>query len=213
MLLLVDARTLPQNLFRHPMKQNHSSRLALLLGLFTFAPVLAQAHPGHGAWGVVQGAMHPMTGWDHVLAMVAVGIWAVQLGGRALWAVPASFVTMMVAGGALGMAGVHVPMVEQGIAASVLVLGLLIAMSARAPLAASMLIVGVFAVFHGYSHGAEMPATSQGLSYAAGFAVMTAALHVAGMGLGLAANRLAHAQWLRYAGGAIMACGVVIAFA
>src|SRR3954453_14397289 len=121
------------------MNKHHSIHLtALFAAALAFAPALAQAPPGHapGA-GFTHGFAHPMMGLDHLLAMLAVGLWSAQLGGRATWLVPAAFVSVMTFGGALGMRGVHLPLVEQGIIASVFVLGLLIAAAARLPLAAS----------------------------------------------------------------------------
>jgi urease accessory protein len=160
--------------------------------LLALSPTLALAHPGHGdPLGFSHGFMHPLTGLDHVLAMVAVGIFAASLGGRALFAVPASFVALMAAGGALGMAGVELPFVEVGIAASVIVLGSAVASGwKRWPLGAAMAMVGAFAVFHGFAHGAEMPANASGLDYAAGFLLATALLHAAGIGAGLAIGRI-----------------------
>ena len=144
----------------------------------------AQAHVGvHGA-GLSAGMIHPFSGLDHLLAMIAVGAWAAQQGGRARWAVPLAFVAMMAAGGAWGSLGGWLPGVESGIAASVLVLGLLIAFSARLPLAAGMALAGAFALFHGYAHGVEMPSGSP--LYALGFVLSTALLHAAGLGAGLA---------------------------
>jgi urease accessory protein len=184
---------------------------ASLVALFALAPVLAQAHPGHGpASGFMSGLNHPLHGLDHILAMVAVGLWAAQLGGRSLWAVPATFVSVMILGGALGMMGVPLPMVETGILLSVLALGLLIAAAARLPLAASMVIVGLFALFHGHAHGTEIPLAASGLSYGFGFVAATTLLHTAGIGLGLAAQKLASARAIRYAGAAIALCGLCL---
>ena len=115
---------------------------------------IAYAHPGHGG-GLMAGITHPLFGLDHVLAMVAVGVWAFQLGGRARWLVPASFVGLMVVAGGVGMSGIALPMVEAGISTSVLVLGLLIAFSVRVTPAFGTGIVALFAIFHGYAHGAE----------------------------------------------------------
>src|ERR1035437_488964 len=137
---------------------------SLILLALVFIPSLAQAHPGHNP-GWANGLLHPVSGLDHICAMIAVGLWAAQRSGRAIWIVPLTFVSVMALGGLLGMNGVRVPLVEQGIAASVLVLGLLIAAAVRLPLAASVLVVGIFAVFHGYAHGAEMPPTASGLTY------------------------------------------------
>jgi urease accessory protein len=181
-----------------------------LLALFALAPVIAQAHPGHGpANSFSSGFSHPLRGFDHILAMVAVGLWAAQMGKRALWAVPAAFVSLMMVGGALGMMGVQLPMVEAGILASVLVLGMMIAIAARLPLAVSMAIVGVFALFHGHAHGTEIPAAATGMGYALGFVVSTILLHVFGIGLGMAAQkRFVGPYALRIAGAAIVVGGL-----
>lgn len=168
-----------------------------------FAPMLAHAHPGHDVSGFAAGVAHPLHGLDHILAMVAVGLWAAQLGGRARWLVPASFVSVMALGGALGMAGVPLPFAEQGIFASVLILGVLIAAAVRLPVPASMAVVGLFALCHGHAHGLEMPGTAAGLAYGAGFVLATALLHTAGIGTGLLIQHYARAVWLRAAGMAI----------
>lgn len=159
------------------------------LALFAFAlPVLAWAHPGHDghdlSWDFNTGLAHPFSGWDHLAAMVTVGLWAAQLGGRARWLVPSSFVIVMGLGAALARTGVSVPGVEQAVAASILVLGLLVATAARLPLGAGMGLVGVFAAFHGLAHGMEMPPGSADAGYAFGFILATASLHAAGLGLG-----------------------------
>lgn len=162
---------------------------ALLLAVLT--PHLAFAHPGHGAaHGFGDGFLHPLMGWDHLLAMVAVGIWAGQRGGRALWLVPSIFVVTMALGGILGFAGVGLPGVEAGILTSVLVLGTLIAAAIRLPLVAAGALVAVFALFHGYAHGSEMPSNLSGFAYGAGFSAATAMLHLVGMGLPFALRRL-----------------------
>jgi urease accessory protein len=130
-----------------------------------------------------------MTGLDHVLAMVMVGVLAFQLGGRATWLLPATFVLVMAFGGALGMAGFNVPFVEIGIALSVIVLGAVVALNIKAPVAAAMAVVGLFAVFHGHAHGAEMPENAAGITYAVGFMMATAILHMAGLALRFAIGR------------------------
>jgi urease accessory protein len=178
----------------------------------TLLPTLAHAHPGHDAAGFAQGFAHPLLGLDHILAMLAVGLWAVQLGGRALWIVPASFVGAMVLGGALGSSGFALPFVEQSILASVLILGVLIAAAARLPLAASAVIVGAFSIFHGFAHGAEMPGAGSAVTYGLGFVAATALLHAAGIAAGLMTRQLAHGQWIRVAGGAIAMTAVLLAF-
>ncbi|HEY9211914.1 MAG TPA: HupE/UreJ family protein [Ancylobacter sp.] len=163
-----------------------------LAAILALSPTLAFAHVGVGdAHGFSHGFVHPIGGIDHVLAMVAVGIFAATLGGRALWAVPASFVVLMALGGALGMMGVSVPFVEIGIAASVIVLGSAVALRWNNwPLGAYMAMVGFFAVFHGFAHGAEMPAGASGATYAAGFMLATALLHMVGIGVGIAIGKI-----------------------
>ncbi|MBS7589540.1 HupE/UreJ family protein [Ancylobacter defluvii] len=187
---------------------SHLRRAALAAG-FALMPALAFAHTGAGdAHGFSHGFMHPIGGVDHVLAMVAVGIFAAQLGGRAIWAVPASFVALMAVGGFLGIAGVGLPFVELGIVGSIVVLGLVVALGWKnAPLGAAMALVGFFAVFHGHAHGTEMPADASGLAYAAGFMLATAALHIAGVGIGLALGKLGEtrAPRLTQALGAVVA--------
>jgi len=163
---------------------------AAAAAIATLLPTAAWAHPGHGAAvGFVHGFVHPVTGIDHVLAMVAVGMFAAKLGGRALWAVPLTFVSVMALGGALGVAGIGVPFVEAGIAISVIVLGLAVALRWQWPVAAAMALVGVFAIFHGHAHGAEMPVDASGLEYGLGFMLATALLHAVGIGLGLGIAR------------------------
>jgi urease accessory protein len=178
------------------------------------APTLALAHTGHGATsGVLHGFAHPVGGLDHVLAMVLVGMLAFQIGGRALIALPASFVALMAAGGALGIAGIGIPFVEAGIALSIVVLGLAVAFRAKAPLFAAMALVGLFAVFHGQAHGVEMPADSSGLGYGAGFMLATSVLHIAGIGIGFALARIGAGNGgavLRVAGGSAAALGAGI---
>ena len=160
--------------------------LTTLGAVFVLVPTIALAHTGHGETsGLMHGLTHPITGIDHVLAMVAVGMLAAQLGGRMLWLVPLSFVGVMAVAGALGMAGIQLPFAEVGIALSIVVLGLAVAYRFNLPALAAMALVGFFAVFHGHVHGVEMPAAASGLLYAAGFAGATAMLHVAGVGVGL----------------------------
>jgi urease accessory protein len=176
------------------------------LGTMTL-PALAHPGPGGDAGSLVAGVAHPLLGADHVLAMVAVGLWAVFLGGRAVWMVPAAFVLGMAGGFALVVAGVGLALVEPGIAASVLILGVLIAAAVRLPLAPSTLLVGLFAVLHGHSHGAEV--MSDALAFGLGFVAATILLHVAGIGLGrvLAGQGLMLARGL---GGAVAGIGLVL---
>lgn len=176
--------------------------LALLI------PLAAFAHPGHGAAsGLSHGFVHPFGGWDHLLAMIAVGLWAAQLGGRALWLLPACFVGVMATGGFLAAQGFVVPMMEGLILTSVFVLGLLLATAARAPLWLAAGMTGLFAFGHGQAHGAEMGAALSGLTYGAGFVAATALLHGSGIALGLAAQRARQVSWLRYAGFAVVTGG------
>jgi urease accessory protein len=198
--------------------KNSTITSAVLFSAISLVPTLAHAHPaafahvhpGNGD-GFTAGLAHPMMGMDHLLAMVAVGVWASQLGGRARWAVPAAFVGVMMLGSALGMAGVAVPMVESAILASVVVMGLLIATAVRVPLVASMTLVGLFAAFHGMAHGAEIPANASGLAYTAGFALATATLHATGFAVAAMLKRSTEVGWVRAAGVAIALCGAVLA--
>jgi urease accessory protein len=180
--------------------------------LLALSASAAQAHTGVGGTvGFGHGFGHPFSGLDHILAMVAVGLFAVNLGGRAMWLVPASFVSMMAAGGMLGIAGVNVPFVEIGIALSVMVLGAAVALRCNVPVVAAMALVGFFAIFHGHAHGAEMPADASGLAYAIGFTLATAILHAAGIGLGLgigAASRNYAPRIAQVGGGAMALAGV-----
>lgn len=161
----------------------------------------------HGS-AMLGGLVHPLTGLDHICAMLAVGLWAAQIGGRAIWMVPLTFVSVMGLGGFLGMSGLSLPFAEQGIVASVLVLGVLIAAAIRMPLPASMGLVGLFALCHGYAHGTEMPKMGSGMAYALGFVLSTIVLHAVGIGLGLFSQRRLRPMVVRFAGAAILACGL-----
>jgi len=168
------------------MSRIRTTLCAALAAAAMLLPSAAWAHPGHDAGvGFAHGFVHPVTGLDHVLAMLAVGLFAAQRGGRALWAVPLSFVCFMAVGGALGVEGIGVPFVEAGIAISVIVLGLAVALRWTWPVAAAMALVGLFAIFHGHAHGAERPVDASGLAYGLGFILATALLHVVGIGLGI----------------------------
>lgn len=155
-------------------------------------PGIALAHTGVGdTSGFSHGFVHPLTGIDHLLAMMMVGVFAWQLGGRALWLVPLTFVLVMAIGGAFGVAGVSIPFVETGIALSVIVLGAAVAFRLSMPVAIAVALVGLFAVFHGHAHGEEMPENAAGLAYGLGFMLATAALHLAGIGLGFLIGQIA----------------------
>ena len=190
--------------------------LRSLLILTTLLPGAALAHTGTGAHehGFAYGFLHPLGGLDHLLAMIAVGLLAAHLGGRALWLVPLSFVALMAFGGAIGFAEIRVPYVELLIAASVFVLGVLVAFRTSMPLITAMLIAGFFAIFHGHAHGAELPVGSSPFPYAAGFLLATALLHAAGIAIGLGFAKLSTSglgQRIVQGSGAAMAlAGVVL---
>lgn len=184
------------------------NRTLALAALFALAALPASAHT-LGAVGATfaHGFVHPLAGLDHVLAMVAVGLWAAQLGGRALGLVPLSFVALMGVGALAGLSGLALPMVEIGIAGSLVVLGLLVGFAARLPVAAGMVLVGALAVFHGHAHGAEAPIASSFALYALGFAVATALLHGLGVGLALGMKR---GLLVRLGGAGVAAAGLVL---
>ena len=177
-------------------------------------PTVANAHTGVGdPTGFWHGLTHPIGGLDHILAMVAVGLWAAQMGGKALWMMPAAFIIAMAVSSVVGHLGLLLPGIEQGILASDFILGLLLLFAARLPLAVSTVIVGILAIFHGYAHGVEMPQTASGLTYGIGFIISTAILHLAGIGLGLAINRYQpklQALLFRLGGGAVVIGAVYV---
>jgi urease accessory protein len=189
------------------MKAMKNSRMIALVALCLFAGT-ASAHTGHHAiTGFLSGLGHPLSGLDHLLAMIAIGLWAAQQGGRALWAVPAAFVGTMLLGGGLALGEVALPHIETGIAASVLVLGLLVATRQRWGVAAGMAIAAGFALVHGYAHGLEMPQATSPALYALGFVLVTAFLH----GVGIAASRIGRYA-TQAAGVAIAASGLAMLF-
>jgi urease accessory protein len=171
---------------------------------------LTFAHTDVGSTcGFIHGLSHPISGIDHILAMVAVGIFAANLGGRAIWAIPLTFITLMAVGGVLGISGAPVPFVELGIAFSIIVLGLAVAVQRDWPVAAAMTLVGVFATFHGHAHGTDMPVDAAGAEYAAGLAIATGLLHLIGIGIGLgiarAAMTMANGRRITQIGGGVIA--------
>ncbi len=185
-------------------------RVLLALALI-LTPTLAFGHPGDHAGGFVHGFAHPVGGLDHVLAMVAVGVFAFVLGGRALWLVPLSFVGMMVVGFLMGVGGIGLPFVELGIAASAIAIGALAALGRPMPVALAMAVVGGFAIFHGHAHGTEMALDSSGLGYAGGFIAATTVLHALGIAAALVVARLVgqHGRTAaRWAGAAFALGGV-----
>lgn len=184
-------------------------RLITLAAALATTPALAHPAIGHMS-GFGDGFAHPLGGLDHLLAMVAVGVLAAQLGGRALALVPAAFVLAMAGGFALATAGVGLPFVEIAIGLSVVVLGAAVALRLGMPAAAAMALVGAFAVFHGHAHGSELPADASGLAYMAGFGLSTALLHLVGVALGLAAGLVGGTAASRVAGGGVAAAGLLL---
>ena len=183
-------------------------QLGLLLLLLLMSP-LAVAHTGEGiVGGFMSGFVHPLTGWDHITAMVAVGILGAFIGRPAIWLLPITFPLMMVVGGIVGLAGVPLPLVEPGIAASSIVLGTLIALAVRPPLWVAMALVGLFAVFHGYAHGKELPNATNPLAYSLGFVVSTGLLHLVGIAIGELVRWPAGKIAARVVGGVIALAGV-----
>ena len=181
---------------------------ALLLTMAA-SPALAHLDPvAHGSGAA--GFTHPIFGADHVLAMVAVGLWAAVLGGCALWSLPVAFVVAMGLGFVLSLAGMPLPLVEPMILTSVIILGVLVALAARLPLVAGMGIVAVLALFHGHAHGTEMGGAGA-LAYLFGFASATALLHGAGLVLGMGLARVAHGRALRGMGATVAALGAALA--
>lgn len=181
------------------------SRVLIAVAALVALPGLAMAHTGAGANnGFGYGFGHPFSGLDHIAAMVAVGALGWQAGGVARWMLPATFILVMAGGGALGLAGIGLPMVEAGIAASIIVLGLMVGLSLKSPLVPALILVAAGAVFHGHAHGMEMPGTVRGLDYALGFLSATAVLHIGGLTAGLLLVHLGNRSempLLRAAGG------------
>lgn len=191
------------------------SKRWILLTLMVL-PLMVFAHTDagtNGSNGFLTGMMHPVTGLDHVIAMVAVGLWGAQLGLPALWVLPVVFPMIMALGGALGAIGFGLPVVEMGIALSGVFLGAMVLFNVKMPLWAALIPVSVFAVFHGHAHGAEMPEFSQPLLYAAGFVVATGLLHISGIAIGWLWN-WSIGQWVvRGAGAVIASLGTYFLFA
>jgi len=191
------------------MRRNYLVGLLSIAALALASP--AQAHIiGAGGAGWAPGFSHPFSGLDHILAMVAVGVWAAQTGRPALWVLPVVFPLAMAIGGLLGVAGVPVPGIEAGITASVLALGLLIALQAKPPLALLIALVALFALFHGHAHGTELPQAASPVLYGLGFVVATAILHVFGLSVGFAMRRPKGLLAIRVGGGAIAATGIAL---
>jgi urease accessory protein len=180
-----------------------------LAALFTLFPLTsALAHTGAGvAVGLESGFLHPITGLDHLVAMVAVGLWGAQLGNPAIWMLPITFPLVMALGGLLGVSGVYLPLTEPVVALSGIALGLLIALHARAPICLAALLVGIFAIFHGYAHGRELPEAASPTAYAVGFVTATGLLHLCGIVIGLLVIWPVGARVVRACGAAIGCVG------
>ena len=189
----------------------------LFLGvLFSLIPMtVVYAHDGSNVpfGGFLAGLVHPVLGYDHFLAMLSVGILSAQIGGKAIWTVPATFVGVMAIGGALGLIGSGFQFVELGIALSLIILGIVIAAERRLAVGIAMIAVGVFATFHGYAHGSEVPTTAQPVLYALGFLTGTALIHILGVVIGDIARHYDYGKLVLRGGGAFVACiGVLFAF-
>ena len=180
--------------------------LAVLLGAVA-TPAFAHAQSGPAA-GFLTGFLHPISGPDHVLAMVAVGLWGAQLGTPAIWLLPVTFPVVMACGGFLGLLGVPLPGVEVGIAASAILLGAAVMTERRPPLYAAAALVGFFAIFHGHAHGTELPPGESGLLYSLGFVVATGCLHAIGIAIGAIHRWPAGRVALRIAGGGVGLAGM-----
>ncbi|MES1195878.1 MAG: HupE/UreJ family protein [Steroidobacter sp.] len=180
----------------------------LVIASLSLMPALAMAHPGHdGGHGFMSGFMHPWSGMDHLITMLAVGMWAAQMGGRMRWALPLSFVSMMIVGALLGFGGIHLGAVEQSIAASVCVLGLLLFSAKRLPSIACVILTSCFAIFHGYAHAIEA-SNAGAIAYISGFTISTALLHALGISIAILLDR--HQRVLRWAGALIAVSGVAM---
>ena len=194
----------------HFLYQKEAQRILIaLLAVFLLAPVSAWAHVESGqAGGFLSGLSHPVSGLDHVLAMVAVGLWGAQLGAPAMWMLPVAFPMMMAFGGMLGLMGIPVPGIEVGIAVSGIVLGALILVEKKMPLIAALLIVAFFAIFHGHAHGTELEAGQNAMLYSLGFVLCTGTLHGIGIAMGLVHRWQFGRLALRCAGSLVVAGGM-----
>lgn len=183
------------------------SRLSVVTALLVLAAQPALAHTGADLGGLTAGLLHPVSGMDHLVAMVAVGLWGGILGAPALWVLPVLFPVMMALAGAAGAAGVPLPGVEMGIALSGVVLGLMVLFAVRVPMGAAVALVWIFAVFHGHAHGTELPSAANPLVYAIGFVLATGTLHMLGIAIGVLAKWPAGRVAVRAAGAAIALAG------
>jgi urease accessory protein len=192
------------------MNRDNLTRSLMTILLLVAVPPLAAHTTGGAVGGLGSGLGHPFIGVDHLLAMLAVGMWAYQLGGSSVWKVPLAFVLTLLVGASIGLTGLSLPFIEPVIAASVMVFGLLIAMRSRvAPVLASML-VALFALFHGYAHGIEMPLAATPLTYVAGFSLATIGLHGLGVMFAYVIHRTTHTMLLRVGGFGLAGTGLVL---
>ena len=188
------------------MKTHNIALIVIALALLPFA---ANAHVIAEDSGFIAGFWHPVLGLDHFLAMLSVGILSTQIGGRAIWTVPAAFVTMMTVGGVIGFQQIDILFSEYILSFSVFALGFAIAAARKMPALLAMVFVGMFGIFHGYAHGLEMPAVAKAFPYASGFVLATASIHIAGVFIGLGAKKLKDGTTLlRYAGAIIAGMGL-----
>ena len=200
------------------MMKTHLSRsmnVVLIALAISFVPSTVYAHEGGNLplGGFLSGLVHPVLGYDHLLAMLSVGILSAQIGGRAIWTVPATFVSVMAIGGVLGLIDIGISITEIGIALSLVILGSIIASERRLPIVLAMIGVGFFAIFHGYAHGTEMPQTAQPVTYAFGFLTGTALIHIAGVLVGDISKRYQRGpQVLQVGGGLIAIVGLLFVF-
>jgi urease accessory protein len=208
-----DAPTLQKSLGSNEKEASMAHRALIGLIVLTLAalvsgtPALAHSGDGYGG-GFVAGFTHPILGWDHVAAMVAVGLWGAFLGAPAIWILPVVFPLVMALGAVAGILGIPLPGVETGIALSAVVLGLMIVFVVRPPIWVAAILVGAFAVFHGYAHGTELPGTVNAFAYAVGFVISTGLLHMIGIGFGLLVKWPAGRVAVRGAGGVISLAGL-----
>lgn len=182
--------------------------IAFFLMALASSAAWAHADAADAAGGFVSGFLHPLLGWDHVVAMVAVGLWGAFLGAPAIWVLPVVFPLVMAFGGVLGIIGFPVPAVETGIALSAIVLGAMVTLAARPPLTVAALIVGAFAIFHGHAHGTELPTAANPLVFSLGFVLATGLLHACGIAFGLLVRWPAGRTSVRGLGAMISLVGV-----
>ena len=194
---------------------SRSMNVLLIALAISFIPSTVYAHEGGNLplGGFLSGLVHPVLGYDHLLAMLSVGILSAQIGGRAIWTVPATFVSVMAIGGVLGLIDIGISITEIGIAFSLVILGSIIASERRLPIVLAMIGVGFFAIFHGYAHGTEMPQTAEPVTYAFGFLTGTALIHIAGVLVGDISKRYQRGpQVLQVGGGLIAIVGLLFVF-